>query len=43
MFQKIYFVPKTTKHNAELQILQHDEWLEEVQKQITICSKYKML
>ncbi|XP_065356058.1 cytoplasmic dynein 2 heavy chain 1 [Calliphora vicina] len=35
---KIYFVPKTTKHNAELQTLQHDEWLEEVQKQITICN-----
>ncbi|KAI8114967.1 Cytoplasmic dynein 2 heavy chain 1, partial [Lucilia cuprina] len=35
---KIYFVPKTTKHNSELQTLQHDEWLEEVQKQITICN-----
>uniref|UniRef100_A0A1I8Q9V5 Dynein heavy chain, cytoplasmic n=1 Tax=Stomoxys calcitrans TaxID=35570 RepID=A0A1I8Q9V5_STOCA len=35
---KIYFVPKTTKYNVELQSLQHDEWLDEVQKQVTICN-----
>lgn len=42
IFQKIYFLPKTAKHNGELQALQHDEWLEEVQKQIAICSEYLM-
>uniref|UniRef100_A0A1I8MV06 Dynein heavy chain, cytoplasmic n=1 Tax=Musca domestica TaxID=7370 RepID=A0A1I8MV06_MUSDO len=35
---KIFFVPKSTKHNVELQALQHDEWLDEVQKQVTICN-----
>ncbi|XP_061401208.1 cytoplasmic dynein 2 heavy chain 1, partial [Musca vetustissima] len=35
---KIFFVPKSSKHNVELQALQHDEWLDEVQKQVTICN-----
>ncbi|XP_028896482.2 cytoplasmic dynein 2 heavy chain 1 [Zeugodacus cucurbitae] len=36
--EKVFFVPKTTKHSAELRALAHDEWLEELQRQITICN-----
>lgn len=38
-FQKIYFVPKSPKSQGQLHGLTHDEWLEEVQRQITICSE----
>jgi len=38
--QKVYFVPKSPKSKGLLHGLAHDEWLEEVQRQITICSEY---
>ncbi|ALC40164.1 btv [Drosophila busckii] len=36
--EKIYFVPKSPKSKGQLHGLAHDEWLEEVQRQITICN-----
>ncbi|XP_064546805.1 cytoplasmic dynein 2 heavy chain 1 [Drosophila montana] len=36
--EKIYFVPKSPKSKGQLHGLTHDEWLEEVQRQITICN-----
>ncbi|XP_060645040.1 cytoplasmic dynein 2 heavy chain 1 [Drosophila nasuta] len=36
--EKVYFVPKSPKSKGQLQGLTHDEWLEEVQRQITICN-----
>ncbi|KAH8249647.1 hypothetical protein KR032_011100, partial [Drosophila birchii] len=37
-FQKVYFVPKTPKSRGQLHCLSHDEWLEEVHRQVTICN-----
>ncbi|KAH8376856.1 hypothetical protein KR093_001749 [Drosophila rubida] len=36
--EKVYFVPKSPKSKGQLHALTHDEWLEEVQRQITICN-----
>ncbi|KAM8717355.1 hypothetical protein ACLKA7_004106 [Drosophila subpalustris] len=36
--EKVYFVPKSPKLKGQLHGLAHDEWLEEVQRQITICN-----
>ncbi|XP_023163173.2 cytoplasmic dynein 2 heavy chain 1 [Drosophila hydei] len=36
--EKVYYVPKTPKSKGQLHGLAHDEWLEEVQRQITICN-----
>ncbi|XP_067623203.1 cytoplasmic dynein 2 heavy chain 1-like [Eurosta solidaginis] len=36
--EKVFFVPKLPKHSGEFRALEHDEWLDEVQKQITICN-----
>ncbi|CAD6999081.1 unnamed protein product [Ceratitis capitata] len=36
--EKLFFVPKSPKHCGELRALAHEEWLDEVQKQITICN-----
>ncbi|EDW77285.2 uncharacterized protein Dwil_GK18215 [Drosophila willistoni] len=36
--EKIYFIPKSPKSKGQLQALNHDEWLDEVQRQITICN-----
>ncbi|XP_053958646.1 cytoplasmic dynein 2 heavy chain 1 [Anastrepha ludens] len=36
--EKVFFVPKSSKHCGEFRALAHDAWLEEVQKQITICN-----
>ncbi|KAH8263165.1 hypothetical protein KR044_005503 [Drosophila immigrans] len=36
--EKVYFVPKSPKSKGQLHGLTHDEWLEEVQRQITICN-----
>uniref|UniRef100_A0A1B0AQ10 Dynein heavy chain, cytoplasmic n=1 Tax=Glossina palpalis gambiensis TaxID=67801 RepID=A0A1B0AQ10_9MUSC len=41
--EKIYFVPKSLQIGNRLQALQHDEWLEEVQKQITICNSESLV
>ncbi|XP_017471893.1 PREDICTED: cytoplasmic dynein 2 heavy chain 1-like [Rhagoletis zephyria] len=36
--EEVFFVPKSPKHCVEFRALAHDEWQEEVQKQITICN-----
>ncbi|XP_030382925.1 cytoplasmic dynein 2 heavy chain 1 [Scaptodrosophila lebanonensis] len=36
--EKIYYVPKSPKSLGKLYGLTHDEWLDEVQRQITICN-----
>ncbi|XP_017012255.3 cytoplasmic dynein 2 heavy chain 1 [Drosophila takahashii] len=36
--EKVFFVPKSPKSRGELHCLTHDEWLEEVQRQVTICN-----
>uniref|UniRef100_A0A1A9WMF7 Cytoplasmic dynein 2 heavy chain 1 n=1 Tax=Glossina brevipalpis TaxID=37001 RepID=A0A1A9WMF7_9MUSC len=41
--EKIYFVPKSLQIGNRLQTLQHDEWMEEVQKQITICNSENLV
>ncbi|XP_016964184.1 cytoplasmic dynein 2 heavy chain 1 [Drosophila biarmipes] len=36
--EKVFFVPKSPKSRGQLHCLTHDEWLEEVQRQVTICN-----
>ncbi|KAH8278084.1 hypothetical protein KR026_009737 [Drosophila bipectinata] len=36
--EKVFFVPKSPKSRGQLRCLSHDEWLEEVQRQVTICN-----
>ncbi|KAH8413035.1 hypothetical protein KR009_007595, partial [Drosophila setifemur] len=36
--EKVFFVPKSPKSRGQLRCLNHDEWLEEVQRQVTICN-----
>ncbi|KQS61954.1 uncharacterized protein Dere_GG26644 [Drosophila erecta] len=38
--EKVFFVPKSPKARGHLRCLTHDEWMEEVQRQVTICSEY---
>ncbi|EDX05339.1 GD21850 [Drosophila simulans] len=35
---KVFFVPKSPKSRGHLHCLTHDEWMEEVQRQVTICN-----
>lgn len=35
-------MPKSPKSRGHLHCLTHDEWMEEVQRQVTICSEYKL-
>ncbi|XP_017051507.2 cytoplasmic dynein 2 heavy chain 1 [Drosophila ficusphila] len=36
--EKAFFVPKSPKSKGQLHCLTHDEWLEEVQRQVAICN-----
>ncbi|XP_002132927.3 cytoplasmic dynein 2 heavy chain 1 [Drosophila pseudoobscura] len=36
--EKVFFVPKSAKSKGLLHGLAHDEWLEEVQRQVTVCN-----
>ncbi|XP_015052343.2 cytoplasmic dynein 2 heavy chain 1 [Drosophila yakuba] len=36
--EKVFFVPKSPKSRGHLHCLTHDEWMEQVQRQVTICN-----